>query len=485
MRRLLPTAAVLALAACAHHPAQRVVRLPPAAFTAEEMTAPARAARAPQPASLLPPADPGRLPSSLLTRSAPPLDLRVPAIASSGADRSGLPPLDVVNRALDSTPLVRRAQANFDAAQAHARVLGAGPHEFALTGSYVRRRVRNEGNPPRDYDEFDVQVLRPFRLPGKRDADEEQGAFEVVAASNRLEDARHQAALELASAWYGLISAREHVALAMQALTTQQQTLHAIELQVRNQDAAALDADRAQIEQANALTALARAQGNESAALAQLSIVYPDIPTGITPTLIALDVPSDAILLRWRQRVLADSHELRAAQADLEVAVAKARRARLDRHADPSLGVRAFSERGGNELGIGVVGVVPFGSRSRGPAAEQAEAEERAFAQTLVQTRREVLVTADTDLTAARAALIAHRSAATAMESARTAVRRLTQGRRLGGVAVADLLYAQRQLHDVELAEIDSREAAARAVTKLKIDAHLLWAPPERGDDAH
>lgn len=485
MRYALIILATVALTGCALGAKPRQIILPPANYTAQELAEPASAQHPLPLADPLQPSDPWRLPSSLLAPLPSALDMRLPAQVVSGSDSPGLPPLDVVNRALDSTPIVRQAQAHFDAAQAHARALGAGPYEFALTGSYIRRRVRNEGNPGRDYDEFDVQVLRPIRLPGKRTADDEQGAFEVVAASNRLEDARHQAALALASTWYDLVVAREHVALATQALTTQQQTLNAITLQVQNKDAAALDADRAQIEQANALTALARAEGSEGSALARIKVTYPDIPTDVGSASVILDQPSDTNMRNWRQRVLGDSHELRAAQADLEVAAARARRARLDRHGDPSLGLRAFSERGGAELGIGVVGVVPFGSGSRGPAAEQAAAEERASAQALLQVRAEVLITADTDLTNARAALAAHQSAAAALNSARTAVRRLTEGRRQGGVAVADLLYAQRQLHDAQMIEIDSRETAARAVTKLQIDAHLLWAPPEREDDAH
>jgi hypothetical protein len=40
-------------------------------------------------------------------------------------------------------------------------------------------------------------------------------------------------------------------------------------------------------------------------------------------------------------------------------------------------------------------------------------------------------------------------------------------------------LYAERQSLESNRAELAARAAAVRAILKLQIDAHLLWAKPE------
>ena len=63
--------------------------------------------------------------------------------------------------------------------------------------------------------------------------------------------------------------------------------------------------------------------------------------------------------------------------------------------------------------------------------------------------------------------------------SSRQALARLRQGRRLGAIDLASLLFAERQSFDADRAELDARATAVRAIFKLRIDAHLIWAKPE------
>ena len=63
--------------------------------------------------------------------------------------------------------------------------------------------------------------------------------------------------------------------------------------------------------------------------------------------------------------------------------------------------------------------------------------------------------------------------------SARLAAARLRQGRRLGATDLATLLYAERQALEANRSELAARAAAVRAILKLRIDAHLIWARPE------
>ena len=45
-----------------------------------------------------------------------------------------------------------------------------------------------------------------------------------------------------------------------------------------------------------------------------------------------------------------------------------------NRIADPSIGVRGFSEQGGNEKGVGLIIAMPLGGRARAAAADRASA---------------------------------------------------------------------------------------------------------------
>ncbi|MFX8949770.1 TolC family protein, partial [Acinetobacter baumannii] len=74
-------------------------------------------------------------------------------------------------------------------------------------------------------------------------------------------------------------------------------------------------------------------------------------------------------------RILGRSHEIAAAEALAAQAQAQADRARRDRLADPSLGVRVFSEKGGIERGGGVVFSMPLGGGYRRALADRASAQ--------------------------------------------------------------------------------------------------------------
>lgn len=107
--------------------------------------------------------------------------------------RTGLAPEALVQTALDAHPSVEAAKARIGVAEADARALKAGPHEFSVSGSYISRSVDREGR----YNEYDATLSRGLRLPGKSRLDRKAGEFGISAAENRWEDAKHQAALLL------------------------------------------------------------------------------------------------------------------------------------------------------------------------------------------------------------------------------------------------------------------------------------------------
>ncbi len=384
-------------------------------------------------------------------------------------------PIELVDAALDGAPIVTEAAARLQAANAQARALGIGPHEFTITSTYIRRSVDRVGG----FNEFDTTLSRGVRLPGKAALDRKAGALGIEVAQNLLEDARHQAALLLATLWYDWLLADADARVDIAATASFNTSLAAVTRQVSLRDAAPLDADQARAARDNALALAAAARGRAAAARARIAAQFPSLPLpAIAPAIAAPLLPPEG-LAQWRDFVLARSHEIRAAELEAARLATVAERAKRDRFADPSIGVRAFSERGGAETGIGVVASMPLGGDHRRAVADQAIADRTAADARLAATRRDIQATADMDLATADSGVAAWLAAATAADSSRTAVARLRKGRMLGATDLATLLYAERQSLEANRAELAARAAAVRAVLKLRIDAHLIWAKPE------
>ncbi|WP_225009006.1 TolC family protein [Novosphingobium percolationis] len=382
-----------------------------------------------------------------------------------------LPPEGAVVAVLDNAPSVAAARARLGAAQAGATMLAKGTHEVTVMGSYVTRDVTGE----RRFDEFDATVTRAFRLPGKAALDRKAGALGVEVAQNRMEDTRHQAALMLSRLWFDWLTAGELARCDDANVTLLEQALHAVERRAQLRDAAALEIDqaRAALDQARALSAGSHAASEEARAM--LAAIFPDLPLGAEPPALGTPEAPPQSLDALRDLVIARSHEVRAADREAARLGTLAERARRDRTADPSIGLRAFSERSGMERGGGIVLSIPLGGGYRRAVAEQAGAEANAGLMDLAEARRVVESTADADLAAARNREGAWRRLAAAADSAGAAAERTARGHALGAIDLADVLSARRLARDAQRLEITARADAIRALLKLQIDSHTIW----------
>ena len=101
--------------------------------------------------------------------------LSLALVAVPAQAEPGLPEEEMVAAALDDHPSVAAARARLEASRAEARGLRKGPHELTFSGSYNRRSIDREGR----YDEYDAQLTRALRLPGKARLDRAIGRFGV------------------------------------------------------------------------------------------------------------------------------------------------------------------------------------------------------------------------------------------------------------------------------------------------------------------
>jgi len=390
-------------------------------------------------------------------------------------ERSDLPPEAVVVEALDTHPAVAAAAARVQSAEAHGQMLRKGPHEITVQASAIRRSVEREG----DYQEFDATVMRPFRLPGKAALDRQAGKLGIDVAHNRMEDVRHQTALNLSDLWHDWLTAGTLYRSDMRTVEGLEQALTAVKRRAELQDAAQLD-----VEQADAALALAETQAADSLAKREearvtLAAHFPTIPLPPEPP----ELPEPALppqgLDALRELVISRSHEIRAAEGEAQRLQTMSRRARADRIADPSFGVRLFSERTGMEQGAGVVASIPIGGGYRRAASDQASAEASAAELDLAETRRLVEAVASADVSNISSRKAAWESARRSAERTRAATQLSERGYQLGLIDLADLLQSRRLTNDAQRTEIDARSSLLRAILKIRIDSHSIWTASE------
>ncbi|HPA38619.1 MAG TPA: TolC family protein [Phenylobacterium sp.] len=391
--------------------------------------------------------------------------------AEQGLPRPDFLPADTqIMTALEASPSVAEARAMLGAAGAEARVLAAGDHELYMATSLDQRRIRGAG----DYSEWSVQLSRGLRTPGKRLMDVKAGEAGVGAARDGVEDAVHQASLQLADLWVAWLEAEARANLDRAEVATYARDVAGLKRRVALKDAAPLDLQQADAALARAQAQAAETEGLAAARRAELDAGFPGLAPPNPPGLSAPQAPLRPFEA-WRTLIPERSHEIHIARLLADRQGYLARRARLDRLPDPTLGLRTFNERGGEETGFGLTLSVPLGVARRSATADRQTAEAAAAEARWARMVREVGRTAETDVIAARSGLAAWKEAAAAAQATEVAGGRIQRAYELGERDLADLLVARRQIFEAQRQELAARARANAALLKLALDAHELW----------
>ncbi len=381
-----------------------------------------------------------------------------------------LPPDEIADLTLSNHPEVLAAKARAIVSHGEARRLAEGPYEWTISGSYLQRTISGAG----EFGEYDLGLTRSFLLPGKSAIDANIGRYGASAAENAAEDARHQVALLLMGAWLDWLAAREIDAINNQQVANLLKEVEAVEKRHSVDDAATVDIEMARAALAEARTASARSRGQVARTLATLTARFPDLPLPANP--LSINEPEiPAALDQLRQAVVTNSHEIGYVEDLAQRATAVADRALADRTPDPQLGVRLFSERDGDETGIGVTFSIPIGGGTREAMAYEQLAAASAARQIALQVRREIADIAETDAIQAQTEYDAWRSARAGLEDTERVVQRLRDGYAIGASSLTDLLSAERRFLTARLLEQEARTRAHFAMLKLKIDSHEMW----------
>lgn len=398
-------------------------------------------------------------------------------LASPCVAQDYLPPSEMVDIALDAVPEQALAEALSRAARADAGALQAGPYEWTMSGDLAVRTTRREG----DFAEFELGVSRGVRLPGKSAIDRQIGALAMQEAELVRADTRHETARLLMSFWIDWLSAREKVELEAKREDLFEGDVEAFRKGVDAGVKPAVELDLALSALSSTRKARIEAEATVAALAAQLQTYFPDIV--LPPGGIRISTPSPLVDGdEWFDKILSHDHEIERYQLAANIADERSRRARLDQKlADPEIGLRSFSERNGDEVGIGAFVSIPIGGRYRSAATTKALEMASAKRFEVDALRRQKSSMARQSIIMAESQFEAWKHALTAMESEAEAQQRMRQGYEIGAVAYQDLQQQEKRLSDASLAELEARSSAALTQLLIRVDAHELWL--EAADD--
>ncbi|MBA2351543.1 MAG: TolC family protein, partial [Burkholderiales bacterium] len=261
--------------------------------------------------------------------------------AAQPVNPPGLLSSEIVRPLLEQDPGVAAARAGLEVARQEAGILDKSTYEWTTRATGQQRRMDSG---PR-YNEWNIGVERTIRLPGKAAADRSIGKATVEESQARNGEALLKAARELMALWVDWLAAERARELAANNLQSIQTSLTAVEKRARAGDASKLDVSIARAELAEHRRLDNDAKTQAAATWSRLSTRFPGLKRQIQALPKPLPIGENAAF--FRDRILAESDELKVVQAQMRTAQSHVERARADKIPDPTLGVYTASEVGG------------------------------------------------------------------------------------------------------------------------------------------
>lgn len=387
---------------------------------------------------------------------------------------AALPPVELIREAIDVAPALEAARANVERAKATARRLSIGPYEITAQGGGGRRRVDNALNPDERFTEWQANVSRSVRLPGKRAVDKDLGYIEIAMAEADLAAARRAAQMTFTTLWSQWRSAYEAAAFALQTAQQAKALADAGQKGVEAGGARAVDVDQLSAWAGFYALEANAAEVSSGNAKAALQAAFPTLSLPAIPSPLTWDEAYIAELLLAQS---ATSPNVTRAELAADQAALTEQRARQNRIPDPTFGFQMTNEFGGQEKSFLASVSIPLSGRARAASAQEAKARSTSAAAQLRAAQLEAERRIDTAKRAARAALLSLKQAQEAQTKITGVLNRFEQGRREGGVSFTQVMTARRNFYDTQQALIARRIAAEQVLMELAVLMDLLLKP--------
>ena len=391
------------------------------------------------------------------------------ALAEQRPTPADLPPSELARQSIDQDPAVVEARSALSAAGHGAAALRAGSYEWTTRLSAQRRRYDVGGNS----NEWSAALERTIRIGGKAEIDAELGDNDLAIGRARLGEARREAARALADLWLDLLATSRQRELWAEQLSFAQSSHQAVEKRRKAGDASTLDLNVASADLIEVQRQSSAAATDEAKAKARLAVRFPNLkytPLPLTePSALDMEFP------QWRERILAQSHPIRAAEGLLKKAELSAARAKADRIPDPTVGVYTASEAFHNERIVGLSVSIPFSGDYRSERTAQALQEAEAARANVERQKRTEEASIAEVFVDARGGLERWRLASQGLSTTRDSARLTQRAYTLGEADLQTLLLARRQALDASTAAEQARVDALRSHYRLLVDARLIW----------
>lgn len=383
-----------------------------------------------------------------------------------------LPDATVVANAIQQRLEVMAAADRIDAATAYGRAIAIGDHETELL---VNPQRRSSDYGP-DSNEWEFQLTRRFRLPGKADLDRSIGEYVVQTAAISRKAIEHDASVTLLHLWMDWLRTGANQAQAEQQLESLGQARDALARREALGDAASLDVNLIDAEVAQAVVIYTEHKTAHQATSVALSQAFPALPLPVRLPLLPEPKPLQGEPDEWVERIIEHNHELLGMTADASRHALLATRARADRIGDPSLGLRVVDEQASGDRSVGIMFSIPVGTANRSALAGAAAAEARAYQQDAAALRRHLETSARTDVIQATNAVTRWQAQQRAYQAMSAAAARIRTAWDLGEIELAEKLLAERREREAAIEEQRVRSEALTRALQLQIDSHELWA---------
>lgn len=391
-----------------------------------------------------------------------------------------LPPAELVAQVLRTNPGVRAAAGQVGVEEAHRRRLEVGNYEWNLRLGGQQRKTYPAGAANETFGEWNAALERPVRLPGKAALDAGLGAAGVSVAQTTLDDARHEAQRSLLRSWFTWLKEDSTAAQWDEQVGLLAQQAQAVRRRQQLGDAARLEAVQADAALSQAQASLAQARVREQVAAEDLRRRFPGLAL-TAPQHSAEPQPIAGSEVEWVEAIVAQSHELGRARREAQRAQLGASRVDHERLPDPTFGVLAASERGGEEKIVGAYISIALPGAARRAAADAARAEADVAYQREAAALQQITAEAATLFRSASAAHAAWQAGDAAATGLASAADMASRAYRLGEGNLENLLATRRLANEARLTARLTALDALEQRYRLLLDAHRLWNSDDDG----
>lgn len=416
---------------------------------------------------------------------------QTPTINTGKNLQYGLPPENLVIANLENLPEVLAAKQDLEAARQQSKQLLYGPYEFEVGYTITKNRART--TPSERTKDYETELARTFRFPGKYYADKKIGESLVKYAQVAYGDALHESARLFLNLWFSW--QRDYAAvdaLQKQVDLYQQQYQH---FQKRSKigDVARIEVIQTEsaLKQAQALLFQSQTKFNNTNEI--LKNKFPNIkPTPIDNqnqnhnqsqlSFFQQNLQNEQF---WVDEYLKHSHEFLLSKAAAKVAQNQADRAGLERLPDPTFGVTYGHEDNAANRVVSFSVSIPIPGRARFAAHKEAIANAKSAEFMVNATEQNIKAMAKNTFYNAQQAQNLWQIALSAEQAAQKSAEMQKRAYQLGEGSLNDLLTYQRLALDAVLQSRTNQFNAMENYYRLLVDTHKLWVSTREHGHEH